>query len=50
VLLEIREKVQEDKKTVNKHGDKPVLDKGDSKRVPNSVNNGDKLDEAAIAD
>ena len=44
-LSEIRESAQEDKKMVSKPGDKletPVLDRGGSKRAPNSLNNGDK--------
>ena len=44
-LSEIRERVQEDKKMASKPGDKlemPIIDRGGSKKAPNSLNNGDK--------
>ena len=44
-LSEIRERVQEDKKMASKLEHKlemPVLDRGGSKRAPNSLNNRDK--------
>jgi len=50
-LSEIRESVQEDKKTANKSGDKleaPFLNRGGSKRAPNSLNNGNKSETTVL--
>jgi len=46
-LRNTRERAR-DKKMASKPGDKlemPALDRGDSRRVPNSLNNGDKHNE-----